>query len=89
MKTILTIGHAHYVLPASANVNVIMKALSGAVQVDDRWNDGETFYHPMDRSVRVKAELVQDRFVIDRKKLKRLPQHAGPDANGSAIERRD
>ena len=82
MKTILTIGYHHYELPASANVNLILKALSGAVEMEKNWHEGNYYYTPAKDPGALQVKLVDNKFVIDGKR-KIIPEHSGPEADNT------
>lgn len=83
MKTILTIGYEHFVLPASVNLNVVLQALSKAQPVQDRWNGHKDLYVRQDREVKISIKMVPDDAVIDSKKLKQIAEKASPDAHNT------
>lgn len=84
MKTILTIGYSHFVLPPSVNVNAILAALQKAQPVEDKWTEKSgTIYIRKDRDITITVKLVPDADVIDSKKLKAIPEHASPDAHNT------
>jgi hypothetical protein len=77
-RTILCLGHRHYLLPASANINLLLKAFSGAVELDDQYHDGEYFYRPL-KQVKIEIKFVDPRFVLDGKR-KMIPERCGPES---------
>jgi hypothetical protein len=83
MKTLLTIGYEHFILPASVNVNGLLAALQKAQPVDDKWVDNQKVYIRKDCEVTIEVKLVQDSCFIDSKKLKALPENASPDAHNT------
>ena len=80
MKQILEIGYTTLVLPESANLNAILKALGGAKIAETKHGELEEkyveFYH-LKGSPKIEIKLVEDRFVIDPNKRKAIPQHTG------------
>ena len=87
MKTILRIGYAFFVLPASANVNAIIGVLNKATPVELHYSGSQKIYTPAserDQS-RVSIEMVDDEQVIDpkSKKTKAIPEKAGPDRHNT------
>jgi len=83
-KTILTIGYREYLLPASANVNVLLKALAGCVELESRFHDGQQFYFPSKKSITIKIETVDARQVIEGKQIM-IPEKCGPEAMGEMV----
>jgi hypothetical protein len=78
MKTLLTIGYEHFILPASVNVNALLAALQKAQPVDDKWVDNQKVYIRKDREVTIEIKLVQDSCVIDSKKTEGSPRERQP-----------
>ena len=84
MKTLLTIGHNHFILPDSANVNVLLKALSSAKEVDDNWTGNTYQYVLTDKAPRIEVKMINEKHIIDPKKnRKAIPEKAGPDAHNT------
>lgn len=83
MKTILTIGYNHFVLPASVNVNAILAALQKAQRVESKLHKNRIIYIRDDGDPRIEVKLVDDDMVLDSKKLKQLPERASPDAHNT------
>lgn len=79
MKTVLTIDGTHILLSASANVNAVIAALKWAKTL--RWDhrSSSPIRYAIDGEPRVNFELVPDNALAE---LKKLPEKAGPDANG-------
>jgi hypothetical protein len=77
MKQILTIGHQHFVLPATANLNLLLKTLSSAREVEKRWHESTTYWDLLTRECAFKVELVKDSAVIDPASRKRIPEQTG------------
>jgi hypothetical protein len=82
-KIILKFGHRSYILPASVNVNTLIKSLSGAMEADDNYHDGDYYYTPTE-AVKIEIILVDAKFVIDPKR-KRIPEKAGPECMGEMV----
>lgn len=81
MKAILTINHDHFILPDSANVNLILKTLSACVEVRPNYEVNELFQVQAD-AVRVSVKMVDAKRIIPLRTPKAIAQKAGPDANG-------
>lgn len=76
MKQILTIGYREFILPASANVNALLKALSTAKPAEKRMS-GDHYCYIIGGNVDIKVELVEDRFVISPSDRKAIPEKTG------------
>lgn len=76
MKHILTIGYERFALPASANVNAILKALASAKKVKPRFHSGHEYFEE-EGSAEISVRLVDDSFVVDPKKRARIPEKTG------------
>jgi hypothetical protein len=83
LKTILTIGHEHFLLPASANINAVLAILAKAQPLRREWKASGEVYYPEATPMRVSVEIVPDSHIIDTKKLKAIPEHASPDAHNT------
>ena len=85
MKTILSIGHRHYLLPDSANVNTILKALSAARELDRRWDStsNRERYTLAPDAVDVSIKMISPKDILDPKKPKQIAEHASPDAHNT------
>jgi hypothetical protein len=87
MKTILSIGYRHYVLPASANVSTIIKNLAGAVEAEEKYHDGKYYYVPKE-GIEMNFKVVKPEFVLDGKR-RSIPEKCGPESQGSKFELRE
>ena len=85
MKTIIRIGYRDYLLPASANVNLLLKTLGDAVELEVKFIDAQQIYFPCKDHREIEVRVVRDSQVLDGKQ-KLLKEKAGPDANGDHIE---
>ena len=89
MKTIIRIGYQDYLLPASANVNLLLKTLGDAVELESKLEskflDAQQIYFPCKDHREIEVRVVRDSQVLDGKQ-KLLKEKAGPDANGDHIE---
>ncbi|MGN6385728.1 MAG: hypothetical protein ACTHMT_05755 [Verrucomicrobiota bacterium] len=85
MKTILTIGHKHFLIPANANLNTIIAVLSKATQLDRDWtSEGGEIFRTDKRPDEIKVQLVKDSQVfLNQPKLKAIPENASPDAHNT------
>lgn len=83
VKTILTIGYEHFVLPASVNVNSVLQALSKAEPVESKWTGHKELYRRKPREVAISVKMVPDEDVIEPKKLRAIAEHASPDAHNT------
>jgi hypothetical protein len=84
MKTLLTIGYNHFILPASVNVNAILAALQKAQPVRKEYKaDHHVYYPETGRGAEISIELIKDSHVHETKKLKAIPEHASPDAHNT------
>lgn len=89
MKTIIKIGHDHYLVPSSANLNTLLKTLGEMKEL--RWNyreHGKSIY-TIEGPVRVEAIIARDAEVAEKPKPKAIPAHASADCHGSDITRPD
>lgn len=82
MKTILSIGYNHYLVPASVNINHVLAALQKCTMLEHKYERGG-YYLPKDEEPRIEVKLVQDQTVRDRPKRKALPEVASPDAHNT------
>lgn len=76
MKQIISFDYSEYVLPASVNLNAILKALSSAQRVKSRYHAGNYYYEVQD-SPSVEIKLVDEKFIIDPSKRKAIPEVTG------------
>ena len=82
MKTILSIGHNHYLLPASVNVNTLLKTLSGARSLERDWNPVQRDTYKIENEIEIEIKIVKDEQVKPPKKAKQIPEKSGPEASG-------
>lgn len=83
MKTILTIGHQHFLLASSANVNAIIATLSKAHRCDRTYRTHGYIYHVSEGEPEIEITLVKDSQIIERPKRKQIAEKASPDAHNT------
>lgn len=76
MKQILRIDHVDLVLPASTNLNALIKALSSAKRADSRYHESQMFYE-LKGAPDIQIKLVSDDLIIDPTKRKAIPANTG------------
>lgn len=87
MKTILSIGSSHFLIPSSVNVNAILGALSKASMLDRVWSHArnEEVFQPSKYERDITIRLVREDQIITPKKpkLKAIAETASPDAHNT------
>lgn len=85
MKTILCIGHRHFLIPSSANLNTIIAVLSKATQLDRDWSEsGGEIYRLDKRPDEISVKLVKDtQVIVVQNKPKTIAETASPDAHNT------
>lgn len=86
MKTILKIGGAYFLIPASVNVNAILAALQKAEPVEYDYVGSKKIFRLQRRhehSHEIEVSLVDDNAVIKPPPRKALPETASPDAHNT------
>jgi hypothetical protein len=79
MAVILDIGYAHFLLPESANVNLIIKSLSKARKMrrDYDVENMKYTYTYRDTEYELSLNIVSDADIIPAEKTKKLPPQPG------------
>lgn len=66
MPTIVTIGYQDFILKNDAAAAAILKAFIGAVTMESKYTQGETFYWPSDRQREIKICAVKPGQIVPR-----------------------
>ena len=78
MAVILNIGYTHFLLPESANVNLIIKSLSHAKKLEREYDQekGKYFYYHNETMVDIEVKIVSSADIIPAEKPEKIPpQH--------------
>lgn len=76
MKQILSLDYQEFVLPASVNLNAILKALSSSKRAKVRYHDGN-YYYEVAGTPAIAIKVVDEKFIIDPSKRKAIPEKTG------------
>lgn len=83
MKTILSLGHTDYLLPAKCNVNALLAILSEIKEVRYDWKGDSKTYVVQPDARKIEITLVEDHKVTEPPKRKSIPEKASPDAHNT------
>ena len=79
MAVILNIGFSRYLLPDNVNVNLLIKSLSKAKELDGNFNSdtAKYFYSIRENKVEIQITIVSDADIIPAEKRKNIPPQPG------------
>lgn len=85
MKTILTIGHNHFLLGSGANINALVALLDKVKTVERKYVSSQAgdLYILTGAAPDTQITFIQDSQVVQPPKPKAIPEKASPDADNT------